>query len=77
MAGDKKLGPPVEPEPPTHCRRGHQLGPNRVHIAWWPCQCPGALAGGHRLYCCLECDDKRIAGPEHVEPGEFGTALAN
>jgi hypothetical protein len=40
---------------PTHCPRGHQLGPDRVLVGWDAGRA-GSLDHGHRIHICRTCD---------------------
>jgi hypothetical protein len=59
-------------DPPTHCRKGHPLGPRLVHLSWQYCACPGATHGGHRTYHCEHVIDGVRCGDEQV-PGHVGS----
>ncbi|GAA4522611.1 hypothetical protein GCM10023191_102110 [Actinoallomurus oryzae] len=45
---------------PTRCPRGHRLGPGRIVVGWWPCECPAALDnfGGHQTWLCGPCREE-------------------
>lgn len=55
-----------QPNPPTRCPNGHQLGPNGVHVSWVPCTC---IEGnnGHLNWTCRTCRAE-INDPECVDP---------
>lgn len=60
---------------PLSCPAGHVLGPGRVLVGWYPCQCSGARGGGHRTWRCRVCDaaghgdENLIFSSPHI-PGE-------
>jgi hypothetical protein len=42
---------------PERCRNGHELGPGRVLLGWFPCgTCPGTR--GHNYALCEVCGDE-------------------
>jgi hypothetical protein len=63
---------------PRTCRRGHQLGPGRVHVGWLHCGCPGATNGGHQYLDCMHgftattpaCGDRHYLTGHHTGPIE-------
>ncbi|MFC9786405.1 hypothetical protein [Rhodococcus sp. NPDC127528] len=46
------MAPLIETSP-SHCPRGHRLGPRRVLVGWQACACSPRL--GHRTHECRTC----------------------
>lgn len=45
---------------PTHCNRGHRLGPNRVIVGFSHCRC---TSSGHHTWMCETCRYVVMAPP--------------
>ncbi len=58
--------------PPSHCRQGHRLGPNRVVVSFARCDGDTATGGGHYQGRCRECGD-RIYGDGHTDDTKLST----
>jgi hypothetical protein len=59
---------------PTHCPRGHLLGPGKVLVGHQPCNC--RQRGGHVTWECLECCAVVYAPPFMADCQPLGGAAA-